>query len=496
MKKIFVIILVTVFVALSQQTPLEKNSFGKLTAYDELTNFISQIDSISDLCAAEIIGKSVEGRNLYALKFSSSIFGKDKNKIRVLIFAQQHGNEQSGKEAALTLARDLLKSENKYLFDKIDFALVPQVNPDGSEKDQRRNANQMDLNRNHLILTEPEVIALHKLFDEYLFEATMDAHEYYPFTKDWMEFGYYKNFDVQVGATTNPNVSSALRNYSNEKYLPFIQNYLNEKNFSFHNYIPGGPPEKEYIRHSTFDINDGRQSLGILNSFSFIQEGINGKNNSLDNIKRRTESQTRGMRGLLEFVYLNKKFIGDLVHSERENILAAESKSIGVQMEHVKDGRKLMLNLFSISSEKDSMIVVENYRPIVKTNLDIEKPDGYLFPKNNELLLGWAERQRLSFFPADETKLKSVEEYFITSIDSIDFEGDLAANPNYETRDVTKSFSPSDYYFIPTRQLKGNMIVQALEPKSTIGVVQYKIFQELLREQTIFQIKRGFLIRD
>ena len=52
------------------------------------------------------------------------------------------------------------------------------MNPTGSEIDTRFNANGMDLNRNHLILTEPETIALHKLFDKYFFEATMDVHEY------------------------------------------------------------------------------------------------------------------------------------------------------------------------------------------------------------------------------------------------------------------------------------------------------------------------------
>ncbi len=90
----------------SQQTPLELNNYQKLTSYDELTEFVYQLDSLSDILEVEIIGQSVEGRNLYALKFSNSEFGKDTSKIKVLIFAQQHGNEQSGKEGALLLARE------------------------------------------------------------------------------------------------------------------------------------------------------------------------------------------------------------------------------------------------------------------------------------------------------------------------------------------------------------------------------------------------------
>ncbi len=114
-------------------TPSEKQQFSKTSSYDEIGGFINQLDNESNLLEVEIIGQSVQGRNLYAMKFSKDKFGSNPSKIRVLIFAQQHGNEQSGKEGALLLARELIKPENLYLFDKFDLALVPQVNPDGSE---------------------------------------------------------------------------------------------------------------------------------------------------------------------------------------------------------------------------------------------------------------------------------------------------------------------------------------------------------------------------
>ena len=82
-------------------------------------------------------------------------------------------------------------------------------------------------------------------------------------------------------------------------------------------YSPGGPPEIEYIRHSTFDINDGRQSFAIQNTFSFIQEGLNGKDRYSDNIKHRAESQMLGMLGLLNYAYNNCKKIKKLVADEQ-----------------------------------------------------------------------------------------------------------------------------------------------------------------------------------
>src|SRR5574338_354913 len=162
-------------------TPLQKSNYEKLTTHSELSQFIKESDESSELITSEILTKSVEGRELFAVYFSNSEFGKDESKIKVLIFAQQHGNEQSGKEGALLLIQELIKPENQYLFDKIDLVLIPQMNPDGSEKNQRRNGNGMDLNCNHLILTEPETIALHNLFNKHLFEVTMYVNEYWPF---------------------------------------------------------------------------------------------------------------------------------------------------------------------------------------------------------------------------------------------------------------------------------------------------------------------------
>ncbi|HMN25301.1 MAG TPA: DUF2817 domain-containing protein, partial [Ignavibacteriaceae bacterium] len=222
-------------------TPLEKNNYQKITSYTELAQFIKEVDEESNLITSEVIGKSIEGRELFAVYFSKNGFGKDESKIKVLIFAQQHGNEQSGKEGSLLLINELLKPENHYLFDKIDFALVPQMNPDGSEKNQRRNGNNMDLNRNHLILTEPETIGLHNLFNKYLFEVTMDVHEYFPYGETDKKFGYRENNDEEVGVTTNINVSQKIRDVSKNIYLPYIKKYFNDRNFSYFEYTPGGP---------------------------------------------------------------------------------------------------------------------------------------------------------------------------------------------------------------------------------------------------------------
>jgi hypothetical protein len=472
-------------------TPLEQNNFEKVTSYDDLVKFINLLDHQSDILQNEIIGKSVEGRDIYAMKVSSSEFGKDESKIKVLIFAQQHGNEQSGKEGALILAENLLKPEFRYLFDRIDLALIPQVNPDGSELNQRRNANDMDLNRNHLILTEPETMALHRFFDQYLFQVSMDVHEYYLFDEEWMKYGYRKNSDITVGAITNINVSEKIRNFSNAKYLPFILKYFSDRNFSSFEYCPGGPPAETYIRHSTFDINDGRQSLGIQNTLSFIQEGMNGEDSFVQNISHRAEGQMTGMMGLLEFAYEHHKQIKKMVKSERSRMLDfKKGETISIQMDHGENGTQLVLPVVSLNSMTDSLIIIKNYRPIVNSLFEIEKPVGYLIPVHSKELTDWIQRQGLNYSQIELNEKISIEQYFINQIDSINFEGDIVVNPSLEKKEVTHSIRTEDYLYVSVEQLKGNLIVQALEPKSMLGLVTYSQFAHLLRAGELFPILR------
>lgn len=490
LKIIFAFVLSFAFCS-AQQTPLQKSDYKKMTSHAELSQFIKTIDEKSELIKSEVIGKSVQERELFAVFFSNSIFGKDESKIKILIFAQQHGNEQSGKEGALLLITELLKPENKYLFDKIDFVLVPQMNPDGSEVNKRRNGNDMDLNRNHLILTEPETITLHNLFNKYLFEVTMDVHEYYPYGETYKKYGYRNNADEEVGAITNINVSREIRNLSYNKYLPFIKKYFNERNYSFFEYSPGGPPEIDYIRRSTFDINDGRQSLGIQNTFSFIQEGLNGEDGFLDNIKRRAEGQMTGMLGLLKFSYDNKDEIKKLIKREREKLIKGEvSNKVAIQLDHFPDGTKLEMPLLSYHTNKDTVVIVNDYRPVVKSLYDVERPAGYLIPKKLNEVVEWAEKHSLIYNDYKKSNKDKIQQYYISGIDSIDFERDIIINPIVELKEIPNDFSEEDYIFIPTRQLRNNMIVIALEPKSELGLVTYKNFAHLIKKNEHYQILR------
>ncbi len=495
MKKLplFFILLLSTLLSFSQAplTPSQESGFSRVSGYQDMAAFLGSLDSVSPFISLEVIGRSVEGREILALKFSKSKFGDDPGKLRVLIFAQQHGNEQSGKEGALLLARELAHGGLDYLFDRIDLCLVPQVNPDGSEVNKRRNANDMDLNRNHLILTEPETQALHRLVERYGFQVSCDVHEYSPYGEDWRKAGFRKNSEVTVGTATNLNVSQEIRNLSREFFLPFILNFILKEGYTALEYYPGGPPPDYYLRRSTFDINDGRQSLAIQNSFSFIQEGMNGRDSYVDNLERRARGQMAGMLGLLEFAWANSDLIYNTVSKERSMIVSGEAyPSVIIRAEHIETGETLTLPAKSIRSDRDTTVLVSRFRPEVRPLHAVERPLGYLIPANDELIKDWIRSHSLETTRLRNTKGIRLREYWIDGIDSSDFEGEMTIDPRVILREVTEKPRLKDYIFIPISQVKGNMIVVALEPRSMCGLSTYSRFEYLWRDRQVFPVMR------
>jgi murein tripeptide amidase MpaA len=168
------------------EAPVELAGFKKLTGYKVMMQYLTNLSKKEKRISLKIIGKSVQGRDIPALFISNDRrFGSKRDeKPVVMIFCQQHGNEPSGKEAAQLIARDLVKKYRSIL-EYLDLVLIPQVNPDGSEAMKRRNASGADLNRNHVILSEPEVIALHRVFNEWQPEVVLDVHEYNAISRRW-----------------------------------------------------------------------------------------------------------------------------------------------------------------------------------------------------------------------------------------------------------------------------------------------------------------------
>ena len=90
----------------------------------------------------EIIGKSLEGRNLYSVTPRNY----DLNKKTILMFGRHHGDEGTANWIIEGFVNSFLKQPTSF-HAKYQLVLIPMINPDGAEAQSRYNSKNRDLNR-------------------------------------------------------------------------------------------------------------------------------------------------------------------------------------------------------------------------------------------------------------------------------------------------------------------------------------------------------------
>ncbi|HHB79464.1 MAG TPA: peptidase M14, partial [Saprospiraceae bacterium] len=102
----------------------------------------------------EEIGRSVENRAIYMVKMGSG-------KIPVLLWSQMHGDEPTATQALFDIFNffqkdDELNPLRDKILSELTLYFIPMLNPDGAERFTRRNALQIDINRDARRLESPE----------------------------------------------------------------------------------------------------------------------------------------------------------------------------------------------------------------------------------------------------------------------------------------------------------------------------------------------------
>ena len=116
-----------------------------------------------------ILGYSVENRPILLSSFGSG-------KRKVLLWSQMHGNESTTTRALVQLFSDLVL-KNSSLLDDLSIKVIYQLNPDGSDKYLRFNANGVDLNRDAVKKSQPESKLLIKLFNVFKPHFCINLHD-------------------------------------------------------------------------------------------------------------------------------------------------------------------------------------------------------------------------------------------------------------------------------------------------------------------------------
>ena len=110
------------------------------------------LDSIAPLLHGRQLKSFLDtsGYSVNNLPIYSLTLGKGKKKV--LLWSQMHGNESTTTKAIFDLLNVLFSVPNHDILEHCTLKIIPILNPDGAKVYTRLNANQVDLNRDALML--------------------------------------------------------------------------------------------------------------------------------------------------------------------------------------------------------------------------------------------------------------------------------------------------------------------------------------------------------
>ena len=521
------------------KTPAEASGYLEYTQNEALAAFLSALDAASDNVAVSVVGRSLPSdaygaRDIFLVLLNENGAVTpglpDGSKPTVLFTAAQHGNEQSAKEAVLRIIRDIALGDLRPLLKKVNVLAMPQTNPFGNFMNVRVNELDLDMNRDHVKLEAEGVRAIHRVFRRWMPEVTIDVHE--------KGDDYYR---VSIGCVSNVNIGRDLQDFSRLTILGEVEKTLKKKNVAFHEYLvtedlgadtssgaayergQAGPRE-EMKRFSTTDLNDGRNSLGIFESLSFIQEGAS--RHDLETLEARTAWQYQGLRAFLESVAAHAPEVLKMVRGDRARLLerAARRDSadpVHLRMKFARDPKvpQLVLKRFEVPESPIRGIlkvdkkagetllagdiapapgprnvktvdeVVKHWFPNVEPTLSVLRPRGYILRGDRldivETLIGLGVGVGI----ISKDGLVDAEAYEVTAIvpARLDYLApekiDVAAKP------VKGPVKKGDFY-IDCVQPAANLVPALLEPQSEFGLIRYWKFKLVPEAGGVFEILR------
>jgi len=506
------------------KTPAEDAGYKQYSQNEAIGRFLTEADALSRELTVQVVGrtKDVEGfggREIFLAVLTEEGAARpqdlDRKKPTLLLTAAQHGNEQSAKEAALWLIRDIGLGEMKPLLKKLNVLIMPQTNPYGNWFDVRRNEAGLDMNRDHVKLEAAGVEAIHRVFRAWMPEVTIDVHE--------KGDGYYK---VNVGCVSNANISRLLQDYSRRTVLAEVEAALKKKNITFHEYLvteemgstgaagvetPGAAaaPKEEFTRYSTTDLNDGRNSLGIYETLSFIQEGVS--RHDLETLEARTRWQYCGLRSFMESAADHGVEILKIVRDLRGKLVDRGTKYAGddlvhLRMDFARDPKNLTLTLqkyvepvagpavlgiLKVDKKAGETLtdqdiapsrrtaepkvvteVIKNWFPEVTPTVSVVRPLGYIIPAKHADVVETMLRHGIAVGMFIQDKTVEVEAYEVRDI--VPAADDYLAPSKIvvEKKAVPTIVKRGDFY-VGCGQEAANLIPCLLEPESDYGFIRY-----------------------
>ena len=488
---LFLILLILSFSSCNSQLsnfPKSHKNVTSKTSYSQMQEHLKKYSS-KDYIHLDTIGQSSQGHPIYAININRK---KSEEQWSIMLAGQQHGDEPAGKEAILYLLKYMAEDKNLVPED-LNLWLIPMVNPDGAIANQRRNGRGADLNRDHILLSQPETQAIHTLFRKVEPHIFVDCHEFGRDSQSYLDKGWREWPLIMMDCANNPFFNRKLYKAGVE-WCNYLKPWMKKRGHNYTRYFVGGIPPIEEQRYSTPEIDDARNGLGTYQGLSFIIEsGI--RHNTLDN-----PDKELGKR-IDAYLDIFCKFIYDRKFRDKNSEIIKKARNAKLPeffpTNYFWGNKGVKTTDFKVIDKetgKVEKIRTPDFMHDMIVKKSVRKPAGYIISAHAaQPFLQLLDKQAINYkilqegkiFDVENCKLLRLEEKFDPVYSRYSGRQIVEKGPIQEHR-----FSPGAILIKLKDDLNSRRAVMLVEPLKLYGLFQYEDFKKFVSDNGILPIYR------
>jgi hypothetical protein len=493
----------------------EKTDYRDTSRYEDVMAFLQALAKASPAIKLTTFGTTNEKRALplavVGAPDATPAAVRRTGKLRVYIQGNIHGGEVEGKESAQILLRELAEGKHKDWLDAIVFIVAPIYNADGNERialnnrgrqngplggqGQRPNAQNLDLNRDHMKLDSPEGRAVVKLMNDYDPHLSMDLH-----TTNGTRHAYFLTYAPPLNPATDPSIIALLR----KEWLPWVTAAIKKKydwDYYYYGNLEGGGRGGGTSERSwrSFDHRPrfNNNYVGLRNRIAVLSEAF-----AYASYKDRIVATSRFVEENLNFATANAAKISKLVEAaDRRKVIGTE---LGLRAALEKSADSVEILMGEVTQEKHP---VDGHVMDVRKDVKIPEtmpeygtfrataservPSAYYVPAGLKDAIDRLLAHGIVMTPLKAPATMQVEEFRIDS--SV-----VAERPfqNHNERTLTGAWVPAEREIaagtlrVELAQPLARLAFYLIEPRSDDGLANWNLLDEALKDAKVYPIVR------
>ncbi|MEQ8765890.1 MAG: M14 family metallopeptidase [Planctomycetota bacterium] len=491
----------------------ERTEWRETSRYQDVIDFLEAVVPKSDKLHLRTFGYTNEGRALPLViagptdsPTPESI--RSRGDTRVFIQANIHAGEVCGKEALQQLVRDLAGGQFSHWFDHLTLLIAPIYNADGNERialtnrpgqhgpiggmGQRPNAQDLDLNRDHMKVESPEARCLIRLFQEYDPHVIVDLH-----TTNGTVHGYHLTYSPPL----HPNTPAAIDQLLREAWLPKMTQKIRERDgweFYYYGNLGGRGEARGWY---TFDHRPrfNNNYAGLRNRFGILSEAY-----SYATFEERVIASKHFVEEICEYAATHAREIRQITAAaDAQDLIDQE---LAVRAQHARSPEKVTILLGGAETEPNPYSGArmrrrtEERRPeemyeygTFEATVTETVPAAYFVPGRLR-----AVRERLDAHGVVYRELKEdwtgeAETFAITSTETAEreFQGHNERTLEGSWQAAGVETVPAGTLVVPMNQPLARLTFSLLEPRSDDGLAAWNVLDNALREASSYPILRS-----